>query len=76
MPRDLFLTVIFLIRDLEDKGGREVKVEAEGVVRAEEEEGERGASQPLSSPRQYFLWEWVLWKSRELVREFNRMFSK
>ena len=71
MPRELSLTVIFVIRDPEDKGGREVKVEAEGVVRVVEEEGERGTSQPLSSLRQSFLWEWVLWKSRELVREFN-----
>jgi len=71
LPRELSLTVIFVIRDLEDKGGREVKVEAEGVVRVVEEEGERGTSQPLSSLHQSFLWEWVLWKSRELVREFN-----
>ena len=52
--------VIFLIRDLEDKGGREVKVEAEGVVRVVGEDGERGTSQTLSSPHQSFLWEWVL----------------
>ena len=44
---------------------------AEGMVRDVEEGEAREASQTLSRPHQSFLWEWVLLKSRELVREYN-----
>ena len=48
-----------------------MKGEAEGVVRDVEEGEVIEASQTLSRPHQSFPWEWVLLKSKDLVREFN-----
>ena len=58
---------IFFFRILVERGS-EMKEGAEGMVRGVEGGEEKGASQTLSRPHQSFPWEWVLLKSRELVR--------
>ena len=48
----------------------------EGGARAVEGGEERGASPTSSRLRQSFLWEWVLLKNRELVRDYSVIIYK
>jgi len=63
----IVIRILFFVR-IPEREEDEMEEGAEGVARAEEGAEGIGASQTLSRHHQFFPWEWVLLKSRELVR--------